>query len=633
MAGNKNTVFDGKLKSRCEKLEDICSRDIRHVARSVSDVERILTERIQALEAKLKETAKHLTTECTFLAEAVDQTNNRLTKIESAGDDPQNTPAVAVVTQRPHTPASEIDSEAESEEEFRNTVSIFDEIMEAQRSPRQEIVEIHAITDDPPRETFETLPEESKKSFEKACEALKAFFESPKIRNAARQSLSNCRKSSSESVAAFANRLRPLVLAAMIGQNEEAFQNRLLDEFLDRLSPRQLAREVKLSDPETFEQALFKAQQVENLEVSERGSEIHLVKPLDHSHQAINELTERVNQIETNFAQAKRGGGRFRRGGDSRSNNRRWNNQGQRNNYSDRFRNNSNGQYGNSNNNRRYNPGNYERTNDGRPICNHCGKIGHFEQTCFRRLPPSDNPSQWNHRHQRLAELANPDLAGHPFECNALTIPIIEPCVKEPQVAKRQPTWLPPRVSALSWNLLLFISLCLFPITLAIQQPLQPMLCHTSTGRQVWELPHPHVFPMTQERSHNIDTDAQPLDILLFYPNKINQDTDAWYCRKIKTTTQFYTNILGDPIEKRSSEHLPVPFRECERMIKLKECSEGPLKVALVPLSDYQRQIYVFFSPKGRNNGRLRWISSVHRPHHLHLFRGYLMTCVTKPKK
>ncbi|KAK0422357.1 hypothetical protein QR680_007521 [Steinernema hermaphroditum] len=151
MAGNKNTVFDGKLKSRCEKLEDICSRDIRHVARSVSDVERILTERIQALEAKLKETAKHLTTECTFLAEAVDQTNNRLTKIESAGDDPQNTPAVAVVTQRPHTPASEIDSEAESEEEFRNTVSIFDEIMEAQRSPRQEIVEIHAITDDPPR--------------------------------------------------------------------------------------------------------------------------------------------------------------------------------------------------------------------------------------------------------------------------------------------------------------------------------------------------------------------------------------------------------------------------------------------------------------------------------------------------
>ncbi|KAK0422354.1 hypothetical protein QR680_007521 [Steinernema hermaphroditum] len=402
MAGNKNTVFDGKLKSRCEKLEDICSRDIRHVARSVSDVERILTERIQALEAKLKETAKHLTTECTFLAEAVDQTNNRLTKIESAGDDPQNTPAVAVVTQRPHTPASEIDSEAESEEEFRNTVSIFDEIMEAQRSPRQEIVEIHAITDDPPRETFETLPEESKKSFEKACEALKAFFESPKIRNAARQSLSNCRKSSSESVAAFANRLRPLVLAAMIGQNEEAFQNRLLDEFLDRLSPRQLAREVKLSDPETFEQALFKAQQVENLEVSERGSEIHLVKPLDHSHQAINELTERVNQIETNFAQAKRGGGRFRRGGDSRSNNRRWNNQGQRNNYSDRFRNNSNGQYGNSNNNRRYNPGNYERTNDGRPICNHCGKIGHFEQTCFRRLPPSDNPSQWNHRHQQL---------------------------------------------------------------------------------------------------------------------------------------------------------------------------------------------------------------------------------------
>ena len=79
------------------------------------------------------------------------------------------------------------------------------------------------------------------------------------MRNVARQNLSSCRQKPTENVAQFATRFRKLITAATVGLSDEAQQARLLDEFIDRLYPQELAFMVKAAEPVTFQEAFAKA--------------------------------------------------------------------------------------------------------------------------------------------------------------------------------------------------------------------------------------------------------------------------------------------------------------------------------------------------------------------------------------
>ncbi|XGW13708.1 hypothetical protein V3C99_000209 [Haemonchus contortus] len=80
----------------------------------------------------------------------------------------------------------------------------------------------------------------------------------------ARQALSSCQQQTGESASTFANRLLLLVRAATSGQDPASQKDRVLEEFVARLRP-DIRYYVKLDNPATFEQAVAKAQMVEQL--------------------------------------------------------------------------------------------------------------------------------------------------------------------------------------------------------------------------------------------------------------------------------------------------------------------------------------------------------------------------------
>ncbi|KHJ83391.1 hypothetical protein OESDEN_16912 [Oesophagostomum dentatum] len=114
------------------------------------------------------------------------------------------------------------------------------------------------------REKVEELSADQRNDFDAIVTHLKAFFEGPQHRYMARQSLSTCQQQLGESSASFANRLLNLVRAATTGQDQASQKERVLEEFVARLRP-DIRYYVKLDNPSTFEQAVAKAQMVEQL--------------------------------------------------------------------------------------------------------------------------------------------------------------------------------------------------------------------------------------------------------------------------------------------------------------------------------------------------------------------------------
>ncbi|KAK6057603.1 zinc knuckle [Cooperia oncophora] len=114
------------------------------------------------------------------------------------------------------------------------------------------------------REKVEELDGDSKKSYSTIVSHLTAFFESPQQRYVARQKLSACHQEPGEPCTSFANRVLNLVRAATSGQDPFTQKERVLEEFVGRLRG-DTRYFVKLDNPVSFEQAVAKAQMVEQL--------------------------------------------------------------------------------------------------------------------------------------------------------------------------------------------------------------------------------------------------------------------------------------------------------------------------------------------------------------------------------
>uniref|UniRef100_A0A7I4XTN0 Integrase catalytic domain-containing protein n=1 Tax=Haemonchus contortus TaxID=6289 RepID=A0A7I4XTN0_HAECO len=114
------------------------------------------------------------------------------------------------------------------------------------------------------REKVDELPEIQRENYNTLVTHLRSFFESPQQRHLARQALSTCQQGLSESTTAFADRLRNLIRAATTGQDPNAQKERILEEYLARLRGDFLYF-VRLDNPTTFEQAVERAQMVEQL--------------------------------------------------------------------------------------------------------------------------------------------------------------------------------------------------------------------------------------------------------------------------------------------------------------------------------------------------------------------------------
>lgn len=123
---------------------------------------------------------------------------------------------------------------------------------------------------------------------------LRNFFESPPQRFLARQALATCQQGPVESSAAFANRLLNLVRAATVGQDPITQRERVLEEYVARLRG-DVRYFVRLDNPSTFEQAVSRAQMVEQL-LAEATADKQM-HPSSHSiNQGVQALPTQVSQ-------------------------------------------------------------------------------------------------------------------------------------------------------------------------------------------------------------------------------------------------------------------------------------------------------------------------------------------------
>ncbi|VDO29282.1 unnamed protein product [Haemonchus placei] len=110
----------------------------------------------------------------------------------------------------------------------------------------------------------EELTDDEREEYSSVVAHLKKSFEGPQHRYMARQALSSCQQQTGESASTFANKLLLLVRAATYGQDPASQKDGVLEEFVARLRP-DIRYYVKLDNPSTFEQAVAKAQMVEQL--------------------------------------------------------------------------------------------------------------------------------------------------------------------------------------------------------------------------------------------------------------------------------------------------------------------------------------------------------------------------------
>ncbi|KAI1728265.1 zinc knuckle domain-containing protein [Ditylenchus destructor] len=102
------------------------------------------------------------------------------------------------------------------------------------------------------------------KTLDEAIKVLKGKFENYNAKIIAHQALFICHQAPGERVFVFANRLSEVVRAALAGENEQVIQKRLLEEFVDRLTP-DLQFEVKGARPDTYSKAYELAEHYELL--------------------------------------------------------------------------------------------------------------------------------------------------------------------------------------------------------------------------------------------------------------------------------------------------------------------------------------------------------------------------------
>ncbi|KIH64698.1 zinc knuckle [Ancylostoma duodenale] len=162
--------------------------------------------------------------------------------------------------------------------------------------------------------------------------------------------------------------MKKLVERVTLGQSNPVQNERLLDEFLDRLKPA-LKFYVKASNPPIYDEAVVKALIYESL-LTEAVNNLTIFP-------AANSATAQVNVATTQDA-----------------------NQGyDRRNQPQRFRSRSQFPSGYAYQNRTYSRRSFERAPNSEVVCYRCGKPGHIQTFCRFSLPPSNiQPPQQNSR-------------------------------------------------------------------------------------------------------------------------------------------------------------------------------------------------------------------------------------------
>uniref|UniRef100_A0A914WDA5 Retrotransposon gag domain-containing protein n=1 Tax=Plectus sambesii TaxID=2011161 RepID=A0A914WDA5_9BILA len=120
------------------------------------------------------------------------------------------------------------------------------------------------------RKTLDKIPANDRNDYEQVKRFMRNELESAELRDVAKSVLAGTRQKSGESVEDFAARLERLVYRVMTGKSDDVVQEKLLDEFLDKLDG-EIVFYVNGATHASFESALAAAIKFERLLRKKRG--------------------------------------------------------------------------------------------------------------------------------------------------------------------------------------------------------------------------------------------------------------------------------------------------------------------------------------------------------------------------
>ncbi len=224
---------------------------------------------------------------------------------------------------------------------------------------------ISAYLRGPAGDHFEKLNEEDKANFGIIKNSLIERFSPADMRRSAYSNLAGRKQGKLESVNEFASAIQRLVFRSFPSDvTNEVIEMTAREHFILGLR-NELMRRVTMADPKTFSDAIRIALREEALESS------------SSSYNGVNAVEKREDQMTDLIGML---GKLLAKNGET--------------NHSNYGRNNCRSpRYNNASTRNRY-------TRDGRPICNHCNKVGHIEKKCFVKNPSLREGASQGNRNQ-----------------------------------------------------------------------------------------------------------------------------------------------------------------------------------------------------------------------------------------
>ncbi|KHJ94683.1 hypothetical protein OESDEN_05385 [Oesophagostomum dentatum] len=243
-------------------------------------------------------------------------------------------------------------SSGSENQDFESWLRRFGDMIRMINPPISDQLKTNALVgflDGEARDLIDDMTDSDKNDYYKVVEHLRSHYESKHFRGLARQKLSDCKQNSTESVRDFVERIKKLVKKATIGQSKSSQNERLLDEFLDRLKL-VLRFHVKATSPATLEEALVKALTYESL-LADTANALTIIPVQPTQTAAVNVAAAYPAQFQQQNNFARRARPQF----------------------SSRF-------------NQRVN----ERAPNSNIVCYRCGRQGHIQMYCRYTLPPTN---------------------------------------------------------------------------------------------------------------------------------------------------------------------------------------------------------------------------------------------------
>ena len=466
-------------------------------------------------------------------------------------------------------------------------------VMSRNMNEQEKLDRLRLALDDTPRDLFVKLSAAEAATVDTALRALKEKLDSPQRKELAKRSLVLCKQREDETVSSFLKRLTSLVEVAYSNLGQEPLKERLCEEFLDRLKPDLsfLIRLAGLSKEKNLELVRTQAEELELLLKTHMGQQSGLfpqaVQAIDrnpqmpsssgqfNNNQDVRQFRDqRGNQQKNNFSRKKastpmqnEGQKRFRGG---------WNN--------------------NPNNERKWNS---------RPVCNFCKRTGYFAFNCFERRrqfnynwKPEVNSVQDNTQSTSSNTGASSNISldvnelfrafsamklqqsGNKSNNESGTINSISHCIHEgsehenkakinqetENIQRNVGKGERPKIS--NWEgigpkltkFLMIIGILTMIAAPTIAEavsymPKHPMICQNVRNGVLWAIPMLKECPRI-----SLDYSDPPTrkTLWLFAPNKFQQETSAWACRKIRKSLRKFTTLsnvnIKDPLEPEPLE-------------------------------------------------------------------------------